>query len=541
MTLVSSTRHGAIAAGHPLTVAAGAQILEQGGNAVDAAVAAAFASFVAEYTVSATGGAGFALIYDARRGDGTLYDFFSAAPGLGRKEIPAPEEIDFRKITIDYGDSQQDFYVGRGSVGVPGNIAGLCMLSRDKGRLPLTVLLEPAIQLAREGVQVTEMQYFISLMLEPIFLSTPGSAAIFGRSNGAGGLLEPGELLRMCDLADSLEALGKEGPRLFYEGEIARALWQDQAENGGLITAKDMSRYRVRRRLPLVTHFRNRTVLTNPPPSRGGLLISFSLNLLKDFHFEQKHHGTICHLELIAEVMRVTNLARGEMEQLNLLPRQQIGRMLGPATVNRWAETLRDMLRLPIPERPTDQVINARSSTTQISVIDQDGLAVSMTTSGGEGAGYIVPGTGIVPNNMMGEEDLHPQGFHQMMAGRRIPSMMSPSVVLEDGWPVLAIGSGGANRIRSAILQVLMNVFEFDLDLEQAVEAPRVHWEEGILQVEGGNDPVVVAELAASGYNVNIWASKHMFFGGTHVVARCPDGQYLGVGDSRRDGCAQVV
>ncbi|MFN2168769.1 MAG: gamma-glutamyltransferase, partial [Anaerolineae bacterium] len=139
-----SSRGGAIACGHPVTAAAGAQMLQQGGNAVDAAVAAVFASFIAEYTVSATGGGGFALVYDAQRGHGSLYDFFSASPGLGREQQPAPADLDFHQITIDYGVSQQHFYVGRGSMAVPGNVAGLCALAQQAGRLPLAVLLEPA-------------------------------------------------------------------------------------------------------------------------------------------------------------------------------------------------------------------------------------------------------------------------------------------------------------------------------------------------------------------------------------------------------------
>jgi gamma-glutamyltranspeptidase/glutathione hydrolase len=516
-------------------------MLQQGGNAVDAAVAAAFVTFIAEYTVSATGGGGFALVYDAKKAQGNLYDFFSAAPGLDRDTPPDPAQIDFAQITIDYGVSQQYFHVGRGSMAVPGNVAGLCALAQQEGRLPLPILLEPAIHLAREGCQVSEMQHFISLMLEPIFLRTPSSRAVFAREDGR-ELLGPGETLRMPDLANTLEALALEGPRLFYAGDVAQAIVKDQEARGGLITRTDLERYRVRRRQPLARGFRGRTVLTNPPPSRGGLLISFSLGLLDRFRLRPADHGNVCHLELIAEVMRVTNLARRELEQQNLQPRQQVARLLGTATIERWAETLKTVLGQPVANRPGDSVMVGHASTTQISVIDEDGLAISMTTSGGEGAGFIVPGTGIVPNNMLGEEDLHPQGFHKLEPGRRIPSMMSPTVVLDDaGWPVLALGSGGANRIRSAILQVLLNRLEFGLALEESVEASRVHWEEGVLQVEAGNDPQVVDQLQAMGYVVNRWSQRHMFFGGAHSVARNNRDQLVGAGDSRRGGCAQVV
>jgi len=538
MTKTYPSRHGAIAAGHSLTVTAGAQMLKQGGNAVDAAVAAAFATFIAEYTLSATGGGGFALVYNVQNDTGDLYDFFSTAPGLGTRQ-PSPADIDFHQITVDYGVSQQHFYVGRGSVAVPGNVAGLCTLAQEQGRLPLSVILEPAIHLARAGCRVTEMQYSISKLLEPIFLYTPSSRAVFARNGDE--LLNTGDLLQMIDLANSLEALSREGPSLFYQGDIAQAIVADQATHNGLITMTDLARYRVEHRKPLTSSFHGQTALTNPPPSRGGLLISFALRLLDDFDLEPEHHGDAAYLELLAEVMRVTNLARRELEHQNLTPEQQIDYLLSGATVARWGQKLHELLSLPVDQRPVDAVTPAGASTTQISVLDDNGLAVSMTLTAGEGPGYVVPGTGLVLNNMLGEADLNPLGFHLTPPGRRIPSMMSPTVVLRDGWPALVLGSGGANRIRSAILQVLLNTVAFHLPLAAAVESGRVHWEEGVLQVEAGNDPIAVADLEAAGYTVNRWPKRHLFFGGAHSVARRPNGKLEGHGDSRRAGYAQVV
>ena len=228
MTKHFSPRNGAIAAGHPLTAAAGAQMLQQGGNAVDAAVAAAFVSAVSEYTLSSIGGSGFALVYDAASGASDLYDFFSAAPGLGRAPIASVDDIDFRQITVDYGVSKQHFYVGRGAVATPGNVAGLCAMAEHAGRLPLPLLLEPAIRLMREGCPVSGIQHAISTLIEPIFLMTPGSQAVFGRPDG--GLLRPGDLLRMPEMADSLEALGREGQDIFYRGDIAQAILADQRD-----------------------------------------------------------------------------------------------------------------------------------------------------------------------------------------------------------------------------------------------------------------------------------------------------------------------
>lgn len=537
MTHTYLPKRGAIAAGHPLTAAAGAQMLAQGGNAVDAAVAAAFASFISEYTLSAAGGGGFALVYDAARGAGELLDFFSTGPGLGRAHQPPPGEIDFQEITVDYGPSHQRFYVGRGSVAVPGNIAGLCSLAREAGRLPLPVLLEPAIRLAREGCPISEIQAFIGAMIEPILLLTPESAAIFGQPTG--GLKQVGDLVAMPALADTLEALGREGAQLFYRGAVAQAILADQQANGGLLTADDLARYRVRRRPPLASTFHRFDVLTNPPPSRGGLLISFTLRLLDGFPLETLGFGSAGHLELLAEAMRVTHLARREMEAQRLQPRQQVGRMLGPATVARWQQRVRDLLQRPVAERSLDAAPPAMPNTTQISVMDEDGLVVSLTTSGGEGAGFIVPGVGVILNNMLGEADLHPEGFHKSPPGRRIPSMMAPTVVLEGGAPLLSLGSGGANRIRSAIVQVLLNRLAFQLPLSQAVDAARIHFEEGVLQAEGGNDVAALDALAAAGYAVNRWQTRHMYFGGVHAAARTAD-RFEAIGDARRGGAAVV-
>ncbi len=539
MTLTFHPKRGAIAAGHPLTAAAGAQMLEQGGNAVDAAVAAVFASFISEYTLSAAGGGGFALVYDAARGQSQLLDFFSTGPGLGRTRQPASDEIDFQEITVDYGPSRQHFYVGRGAVAVPGNIAGLCSLARQAGRLPLPVLLEPAIRLAREGCPVSEIQAFIGGLIEPILLLTPECAAIFGRPEG--GLKPAGDLVRMPALAGTLEALGREGPRLFYRGDVAQAILADQQANGGLLTAEDLARYRVRRYRPLASRFRHLDVLTNPPPSRGGLLITFTLQLLDGLDLDAAAFGSAGHLELLAEAMRVTHLARRELEAQDLQARQQTARLLGPATVARWQRVLADLLRRPVAERALDAAPPAMPSTTQISVMDEDGLVVSLTTSGGEGAGFIVPGTGVILNNMLGEADLHPQGFHKSPPGVRIPSMMAPTVVLRDGQPFMALGSGGANRIRSAIVQVLLNSLAFQLPLAQAVETARVHFEDGVLQVEGGHDPAAIDALAAAGYAVNRWQTRHMYFGGAHAVTQQPDGSFAAVGDPRRGGAAVSV
>jgi gamma-glutamyltranspeptidase/glutathione hydrolase len=214
---------------------------------------------------------------------------------------------------------------------------------------------------------------------------------------------------------------------------------------------------------------------------------------------------------------------------------EAIGRFLDDGFARRYVVEVREALDKrtrsnPLAEDP------GPSNTSHLSVIDEEGMTVSMTTTAGESAGYIVPGTGYIPNNIMGEEDLHPLGFHRRPAGRRIPTMMTPTIVLHNGQPRLALGSGGSVRIRSAILQVLSNLLDFEMTLKEAVETPRVHIEHGVLQCEAGYTPAAVDELESLGYPVNRWASKSIYFGGAHSASRTPDGRLVGAGDSRRGG-----
>jgi len=181
------------------------------------------------------------------------------------------------------------------------------------------------------------------------------------------------------------------------------------------------------------------------------------------------------------------------------------------------------------------------NNTSHISVLDGDGNLVALTTTAGETPGFVVPGTGLILNNILGEADLHPDGFLIGEPGVRIGSMMAPTVVLKDGEPVLAVGSGGANRIRSAILQVFLNYTDFQLSLKEAVEAPRIHFETGTMQMEAGYLPAVVEKLRSWGYDVNVWPTRHMFFGGAHSVGRSPSGAFEGAGDSRRAGAVVQV
>lgn len=521
---------GIIAAGRQQTAEAGAAMLRTGGNAVDAAVAAAFASFVAEPSIVSLGGGGYALLH--RPGaQPRLYDFFCAFPGLGASNHRPPAAHDFFAVTADFGVARQEFHIGRGSVATPGIVAGLCRLQADAGLLPLDVVLQPAIALARTGIALGDFNVQVGRILAPILRTTPDLAQLFGAPDS---FLSPAHLYRPLELANSLEALARAGSDLFYRGAIAQAILADQQTHGGLLTATDLADYQVLVREPLHWRYRGYDIYTNPPPSRGGALIVFALALLEAFDLAAL--GSAQRLRLLAEIMRQTNLARPALEESG-----DAGLLLAPDHIAQHRADLAWRLAHGDRSAPVETRSSpGPSNTSHISVLDGEGVVVALTTTAGEGAGFLIPGAGLILNNMLGEADLHPHGFHQGQPGARIGSMMAPTLVLWDGGPMLALGSGGSNRLRTAILQVMLNVLDGRMGLGAAVEAPRIHFEDGVLQVEAGHPASVAGWLRRWGYDLVLWPTRHMFFGGVHAVGRNPD-QLAGAGDRRRSGAVAWV
>ncbi len=528
---------GVIAAGNAQTAAAGAAMLRRGGNAVDAAVAAAFASFIAEVGVVHLGGSGLAQIFDPQNGRSVVYDFFSTMPGLGREGPEA--EIDFEEVTVDFGATTQNFHLGRGAVAVPGNIAGLCRLAADFGRRPLPELLEPAIRLARDGAILDAFQADTCELLRPLYTHTESMRAIF---TPTGPMIASGERLFIPDLAQTLQDLAREGSALARNGRLAQAFLADQEANGGLITATDLEEYEVVGQPPIRLPYRQYEVLLPPTSSTGGVLTAFTLKLLADFDVRAAAHGSADHLRLLYEVQAATTRARPFWEKAwaEMPAGEAIAYFLDDDFVVPFVEEVRHALASDVPS-PAATEEAGPSNTSHISIIDEEGMAVALTTTAGESAGYVVPGTGFIPNNILGEEDLNPHGFHRWPAGQRIPTMMTPIFVSLDDNVRLVTGSGGSNRIRSAILQVLVNVLDYGLSLEEAVNAPRVHVENGVLQCEWGYDAAAVDEVEEMGYPVNRWSRRSIYFGGAHSVSRTEDGRLVAAGDDRRGGSTVYV
>ena len=466
---------GVVAAGHPLTAQTGAWALREGGNAADAAIAAVASSCVAESPLTGLGAGGYMLVHDAS--GTTVLDFFVAAPGadgVERRSELVPIDVHFTPV------SSQVFNVGAASCGVPGTPAGLVEAARRFGTMPLADLVAPAARQAREGVELNpEQAYFIEI-LAPILTHTEEGAEIYAPG---GRLLRTGEPFRFADLGDAFERLGTDGAEPFYDGEIGSRISDWVLERGGTLGRADLAAYEPVARVPVEAGFRGRRVLTNPPPSSGGILIAYVLELLS--------RAGESDTETLAEAMEAAQSARTE----------------------EFAEALND------EDFAARFLADQLGSTTHITAVDDEGTCASVTCSNGTGSGMIVPGTGVHVNNMLGEQDLNPLGFHRYPPGRRLPSMMSPTVVLDGDELVAGLGSGGSNRIRSAIVQAIVGLAERGLDVAEAVEAPRIHLEDGVVQAEPGIDEAALERLAARGYEIVRWDDRNVFFGGVHAVA----------------------
>lgn len=481
----------AIAAGSRGTVRAGAEVLAAGGNAADAALAAMLASAVAEPSLTSMGGGGFLLV---RMPDGraTVVDFFVDTPGLG--SMPRRPSA-FIPVSLQYPGTVQTFHVGAGSVAVPGCLAGLLDAHAAFGRLALAHVVEPARRMAAEGWPVEPMQRDILQLVHDIFMASPEGRALVRRPDGTP--VQAGDPARLPDYAHTLEMIADGTITGMSSPALARPILETMAQSGGLITAEDLRRYHVFHRSPIALHRNGSDILTNPSPSFGGPIL-------------------------------VDALAR--TEQLD-----------GSATA--WRDAVHNLLRATEFYRRAELgagSVRSQQGTTHLSVVDGDGMVASLTTSNGSGSGTWVQGLGLHLNNMLGEEDLNPQGFHAVPPGLRIGSMMSPTVVRRDDGTLVAMGTGGSERIRSALFEVLLRTVDLGMTAAESIVAPRLHPNNAGVQMEPGW-PTAVVDSLSEDLAVNIWPHAGVFFGGVHAVMRRPDGRVQAVGDPRRCGATSIV
>lgn len=484
---------------------------------MDAVVAAAFAAAVAESPLTGPGAGGFMLVRPPG-GPGTLLDFFVAVPGIGPGGRRLRQE-DLHAYTVEFGDAEQVFHIGPASVAVPGMVPGLLAAWERFGRLPLPHLVAPAVRLGREGLVLSAQAGYLHAILGGMLTHTPDAAAVYAPD---GRVLGEGDRIRLPQLADTLEELGRTGPRAIAPGGwLSRAILEGLRELGGLVTEADLAAYRVIERTPLATRFRGLTLLTNPPPSSGGVLIAAALASLSA---GRPVVGDVPHYAAIAAAGEVANALRDDDFAAGLHDEDFLERFWGRVAEGGGAGT----------------VSRGPNGTTHVSAVDAEGGMASLSSSNGAGSGVMLPGTGFLLNNMLGEEDLNPGGFGAAEPGLRLTSMMAPTMLLDGGAPLIAIGSAGSNRLRSAILQTVVSIVDGGMSIPGAVHRPRVHHESGGVDVEGGVPEDACAALEASGYRLRRWGGMNLFFGGVSA-AGFVDGALGGAGDPRRGGAAAGV
>jgi gamma-glutamyltranspeptidase/glutathione hydrolase len=446
------------------------EILVEGGTAADAAVAASLASCVAESVMTGIAGGGYALWWDGESAQ--LLDFFVAAPGLG-----APmRDVQLVDIGVPFGDELVHYRVGIASCAVPGVPAGLHELWERHGRLPWARLVEPALALARRGVEMPSAHAACLAMLAPVMTMREG-ARIYAPG---GRLLGPGDTLEQPGLARMLETLRDEGAHSLYGGSLAEALLSLMSERGGLVTRQDLADYRVDWTDLLEVDNRGRTVAT-----RGGLMPSVG--------------------EKLAELPPLRDASPTE-------------RALALARI--------------LVARPYSGEGEPLGDTTNLVTADADGNACVLTTSLGLGSGDYLPGLDVHLNSMLGEVDLL---VNPLVPGRRMESMMAPTLVLDDRGPVIAAGAAGGTRLRPALVQVLAGILDESLDVQEAVDRGRLHSTGVLVHAEPGFPEEALAALEEH-YEVRRWSAVHHYFGGVSLIAESGL-----AADPRRSGAARAL
>jgi gamma-glutamyltranspeptidase/glutathione hydrolase len=494
-------RTGIVASQNFIASHVGMDVLMEGGNAVDAAVATAFALAVTHPAAGNIGGGGF-LVYRRAGGEAVAYDFRETAPAGAS---PA--------MFLQDGKYDADrHHHSHLSVGVPGTVAGLHLAWKEQGKLDWSRLLEPAIFLAREGFMVTDGLARSLRQVLPEMKPYPASVAQFSR---AGTPYEAGDLLRQGDLARTLERIADRGREGFYEGETARLIEREMQAHGGLITQADLKAYAPRRREVLRGTYRGYEVLTMPPASSGGTCLLEMLNVLEGYDLAAKGFGSAATVHLITEVMR-----RAFADRARYLgdPEFNPGMPLARLISKEYATALRRTIRADRASTSSPQSFEwpAQSTqTTHLSVVDADRNAVALTYTLEESYGVkaVVPGAGFLLNNEMGDFNAGPgltnaEGLigtppNLVAPGKRMVSSMTPTILAKDGKVFMVIGSPGGRTIINTVLLTTLNVVDFGMNIQEAIDAPRFHhqWLPDVLRYERyGLSPDTLALLTRMGH-----------------------------------------
>ena len=471
-----------IASGHYHTSKAASDILQAGGNAYDAILAALFMSFVAEPLLSSPGGGGYLLAHPKNK-RAKIFDFFAQTP-FNKTQT----KRDFYPISGDFGDAQQEFHIGLASAAIPGVPAGIFAIHQDYGSLPLIDIASAAIAMANKGMVVDKLHAEVIQILAPILNHSNISKELYSDNNG--NFLKQGDVKTNPQLAQFLTDLANNPRDWFYFGKPAESIRRDMLEKHGLLRQEDFENYQVQIRDPLIETIKNWKVMTNALPTTGGMLITEQLK-----HAAQNSE-TKTHQKFIEAMIHADHLK-------------------------------------------SQQGFQSSKGTSHMNVIDSDGNVASLTISNGEGCGYIVPESGFMLNNFLGEEDINTRGFFNFPENTRMASMMSPTIIEQIGCNnKIALGTGGSNRIKTALFQVIWQIIGENKTLDQAVNHPRYHYENNTIDVEKGVNQSVITQLECHLKKLVLWKNRSLYFGGINAVQQ--GNTNLAVSDSRRNGTGLV-
>lgn len=532
--------NGMVASQHPLATQAGLDMLKQGGNAIDAAVAVGFSLAVVLPRAGNLGGGGFMIVHDAKSDDTKALNYREMAPANTHRDIYLDDDgnVDQEKIKFLYPAS-----------GVPGSVAGMARALELYGTMTLEQVMAPAIKQAEEGFKMTYDLARVLQNMEDRMRKWPESAKIFYKPNG--GFYEAGEIFKQTDLAWSLKKIAKEGPSAFYRGEIGDRLVKDMKDNGGYITQKDLDNYKVEEMEPVWGEYKGYDICSMPPPSSGGVHIIQMLNILKAFPLTYFGHNSAETIHIMAEVMKLAYADRSEhLGDLNFwdvpvegITSQAYADKLA-AKVDKWNSTPSEKIKAGKPQGYESD------ETTHFTVVDSDGNVVvnTYTLNFSFGSGIVAKGTGILLNNEMDDFSAKPgvpNAFgllggeaNAVEPGKRPLSSMTPAIVFKDGEPYFATGSPGGSRIITTVLQVILNIIDHDMNVAEASHAPRIHhqWYPEVLYIEKGIGYDTQRLLREKNYDVQyrsamgstqtIMLRDGLIFGSTDP--RRPDGTVLG-------------
>ena len=467
-------KHGMVISQSDIASQVGVNVMKAGGNAVDAAVATAFALAVTHPAAGNIGGGGF-LVFRPQTGEPAAYDFREMAPAKADPKMWLDEKGEY---------SYEKHHESHLAVGVPGTVAGLHLAWKENGSLPWERLVEPAIRLAREGFPMTD-GLLGSIEEEWERLKRyPATVAQFSKN---GAPYQIGEVLKQPDLAETLVRISEAGPAGFYEGETAELIEKEMAKNGGLITREDLKAYRAKKRAPIRGNYRGYEIISMPPPSSGGIVLVEMLNILEGYDLAADGFGSARSLHRMAEAMRRAYSDRAQhLGDPDFNPEIPVDRL----TSKDYAAELRKSIRLDVASKSSPESFTwpAESpETTHFSVVDANRNAVSVTYTleYGYGSGIVVPGAGFLLNNEMGDFNAGPgltdeRGLigtapNLAQPGKRMLSSMTPTVLAKDGELFMVTGSPGGRTIINTVLQTILNVVDHRMNAQAAVDAGRVH------------------------------------------------------------------